>query len=711
MALYILQMLTIPVYAGVTGLNPDKQAMNLEKAFTYIEDKDGIFSFDDVTGNDKDGLWKENLTGSSLNFGYTNSVYWIKGNFVNRSKTKESYVFEIAYPVIDDIRIFIIREKVMDAFHMGDKLPFNMRPIKHRDFLFPVNLDPGEKFCLVMRFKTTSSMQLPVNVYRYDILMENSQTEMLGLSFYYGAMLIMILYNLFIFLSIREVMYLYYIFYVSCITLWATSLNGISFQYLWPNATTWNDQVIVFALSGVVFFAAMFASTFLNVKQSHPKHYRVFMVLTSLAGSLMGLTFVIPYRAGISSAMVLAIVTIIYGLVITMVRLRDGFIPSRIFLLAWAMVLFGGVIMALSKFGLLQRNFMTESAVQIGSALEVVLLSFALAHRLNLEKKQRIEAQTTLNIHERHARIAKEHELKNERRAREAQEEAIEIQKKVTETLERNVQERRSKLNESLGKVSEMNSNVMESLAYARMIQTAMLPDPEHIKTWFPDHFIWWAPRDVVGGDFYYVDRIENGYVVVLADCTGHGVPGAFLTLIANWELKRIVRGEAIHDPGEILSRMNRRIKKTLKQEKGTAFSNVGLDMAVCIINPENKYLDFAGARIDLRYIKNHDIHTVKADKESIGYLSQKRDPKYSVHRLILVPHMTFYLSSDGIADQPSETTGQRFGKKQLNDTLFANSDLPLNQQYEHLKKTLATHQGKRDQVDDMTMVAFEVML
>jgi len=692
--------------AEVLTLQPGKRYIDVQKHFDYIEDPKGMFSFDDVSGGQENLSWIEN-THSGLNFGYTDSVFWVKGTVENTDLKEEAYVFEIAYPVIDDMRVYILRDKISEKLHMGDKLPFLDRPVKHRNFLIPVHLNAGEKITLVLRVKTTSAMQIPINIYQEDDMMAKVQTDMLGLSLYCGAMLMMVLYNLFIYFSIKESMYVYYVFYVLSMTLWATSLNGISFQYLWPEATVWNDQVIIFALNGIIFFASMFAARFLEAKHAYPVNYRLFLMLPTVSFFMMMFAYFIPYRAGISSAMVIAVVTILYGSGITLMRLADGFKLARVFILAWTMVLGGGVIMALSKFALFPRNWVTETAVQIGSVFEVALLSFALAHRLNMEKKQRIEAQNVANIHERHARIAKENELLNERKVRAAREEALEVQKRATETLESKILERRAELNENLNKVRTTHDKIMESLGYARIIQSAMLPEPEDFVSLLPRHFIWYAPRDIVGGDFYYIDAIEQGVIVVVADCTGHGVPGAFMTLIANWELKRIVKGEKCYDPDEILVRMNRRIKKTLKQDKNSAFSDDGLDMAVCVFNQGEKKLTYAGARIDLRYIKDKHVNIVKSDKRSIGYVAFKGDYGYKVHHLAIEPGMTVYLSTDGITDQLGDKTKQRFGTNRLNEFLSAHSELTLAKQCERLKETLMAYRGERDQVDDMTMVAF----
>ena len=694
------------VFAKTLVLDPDRRFMNVQATFSYLEDPAGEYSIEDVLRKKSGSGWTENIR-DSLNFGYTDSVFWVKGQPLNSSSRPETYIFEIAYPVLDHISVYIVRQDRREVLDFGDKKPFHERQFNHRNFLFVLHLDAGETVDLVMRVSTTSSMQIPVNVFQEDDLVANSLSDILGLSLYCGAMLVMVLYNLFLFFSIRESMYLYYVFYVFFMTVWVTSLNGLAFNYVWPHATVWNDQVIVFSLNGIVFFASMFAMRFLDVRGAYPKIYGSYRLIPAVAFLMMVFSYVIPYRTGISSAIIVAVIAIGYGLTITVLRLFDGFMLARIFFLAWSTVFCGGVVMALSKFGLINRNLFTETAVQAGSVLEVVLLSFALAHRLNLEKKQRIEAQNIANIHERHARIAREHELFNERKARVAREEAHAVQKKVTATLEMKITERRKELSENLNRINAIHDKIMDSLGYARMIQAAMLPDPEDVATLLPDHAIWYDPRDIVGGDFYYVDTVADHIVVAVADCTGHGVPGSFMTLIANWELKRIVKGEKCYDPGEILVKMNKQIKKALKQDKDGAFADDGLDMAVCVLNPEKRSLEYAGARIDLKYMAGGEIHTVKGDRRSLGYVSLRGDYMYRVHRIHLEYPVTVYLSTDGIVDQPGEITGQRFGTNRLNEVLLSGSGLPLSEQCKRLKEILATHRGGRDQVDDMTMVAF----
>ncbi len=702
---FVLAMV-LPTGAETIPLNSDTKTLNLGALFDYCEDKRGDMELTSLMSEKGAGLWKKNEK-KALTFGYSNSVYWIKGELVNEEAKALTFLVEVAYPVIDHITAYVLKEKSLEELTMGDKLPFHSRPVEHRNFLFPLSLGAKENVTLVLRVKTTSSMQIPLYIHNERYFMENDQSVMLGLGLYYGSMVIMILYNLFVFLSVREINYLYYVIYVASMAIFLTSLNGTSYHYLWPGSTWWNDQVLVVSLNGVVFFAILFTVGFLKIRESRPKSYRLFFVMACLSAFILVISFKIPYKIGILSTMALAVVSIVWCMIVTIQRWLEGYSSARFYAVAWFAMLAGGIILALNKVGVIPRSGLTEYATQYGSVLEVVLLSFALADRLNIEKKERIEAQNQAHLQERNARIANENALMNERKAREAREQAFEVQKKAKETLEQKVEERTHELNETLDIVKEANSQILSSLRYARMIQLAMLPQAERLSEYFARHFVWWQPRDIVGGDFYYIDAIEPGHIVAVADCTGHGVPGAFMTLIASSELKRIVRGDGCYDPGEILTRMNRRIRKTLKQDTSTAISDDGLDIGICVIRKQDGVLEFAGARLGLVYTLGEAMLTVHGDRNSVGYVSSPADYAYPSHRIPFSNDMTFYMFTDGVTDQLGGEKARRFGTRRLMEVLEKNRALSIDIQYERLKAALDGYRGDRDQMDDMTMVAF----
>jgi len=714
----ILFCLMVFYFAGMTAvsnaqeiiLDDDTLSVNLGQQMVYLEDKTGILTEPDLSSGTHVRDWEKNQN-EILNFGYTNSVYWIKGVCKNISLSDLTFLIEIAYPVLDDITVYTIRDTETTEVKMGDNLSFYSRPIEHRNFVFPLSFSPGESLEILFRVKTSSSMQIPLTLYKQHYFLDKNQTELIVLGIYYGSMISMILYNLILFLSVRDKNYLYFVLYVTCMTLFLISLNGLSYQYIWPKSIRWNNQVLVVTLSGVSLFSCLFTSGFLKVKERYPKSNLVFISIGVLAGGIIFSAYSIPYKTGIVAAILLTMAAFLWSMIITVVRLFEGYTPARFYGVACFAILSGGVILALNKFSIIPRSAITEYATQYGTIFEVIVLSFALADRLNIEKKEKTRAQNMAHEQERNARIANENALKAERDARETREKTFEIQKKSTETLEQKVIERTLALNNTLQQVSDANNEVMVSLEYASMIQAAMLPGKDKLNQCLASHFIWWMPRDIVGGDFYYVDDLDAGPIVAMADCTGHGVPGALMALVANFELKRIVKGEHCLDPGEILARLNRRVRKSLKQDTSYAISDDGLDIGICVFNLEQKSLDFAGAKMNLHFVKENIINTIQGDKKSVGYISSRPDLNYTTHRIDLSKDMTVYLFTDGLTDQLIEKTGRRFGSKRLKQLVEEYSGLPFSHQLEKLKEIFLSERGSRDQVDDITMMGFNVCI
>ncbi|MBU1171606.1 MAG: SpoIIE family protein phosphatase [Proteobacteria bacterium] len=697
------------VQPPLVSLDDQTREIHLVSIMSYLEDAEGVFEINDINSSNGAGLnWKE--TGNnSLNLGFTDSVYWLKGRFINQGEKKQEFFIEIGYPILDYIRVYILTDKDMKTIHLGDKLPFSQRPMKQTNFVFPILFSPGEPITIIMRFQTTSSMQIPVNLYQKHYFIEKSQANTLLMGCYFGFMMIMIIYNIFIFLSVRDINYLYYVLYVLSVYFFIASLDGLGFHYLWPNSVFWNDKILIISLSGIIVFASIFAVGFLGLKDSRPVCYKLFVFL-AISGAIIAFSSIIlPYKIAIKVEILLGLSCSIVGLFSAFSRWKEGFSPAKYYSISWTAAYTSAIVVCLDKVGIIPRSVWTVNSMQIGTLVEVMLLSLALADRLNLEKRERVKAQELLHIQDRSARIANEHALVNERKAREAREHALVIQEKANETLELKVKERTLELNRSLADINEVNTKINSSLRYARMIQLSMLPAQEKVQEFFPRNFILWKPQDIVGGDFYYMDAMDNISVVAVADSREKGVPGAFMTFIASSELKRIIRGDKCYDTGQILQTMTKRIGKSLKQVSPKDLSDIGLDIGLCLINHDQKYLEFSGFGLDLTYTLKREIYTIAGDEIREGFGFSARDDVVNVTRIGIEPGMTVYLSTDGLKKQPGEQNGQRFGEKCLNESILSHCELPLDKQCDQILKAFDMYRGSRDQADDVTMVAFGI--
>jgi len=264
------------------------------------------------------------------------------------------------------------------------------------------------------------------------------------------------------------------------------------------------------------------------------------------------------------------------------------------------------------------------------------------------------------------------------------------------------------------------NEKIMASIQYANIIQRSLLPSPENIKPFLPDSFFIWMPRDIVGGDFIFTEYFPSpagegvgGFIVAVIDCTGHGVPGAFMTMIASSGMTKIVKDEGCCDPAQILKQLNVFVKKTLQQDTERALSDDGLDATVCLISglssgaPDNAQLIFAGAKLPLLHIYDDEIIVVKGDRQSIGYKRSDLEFEFTNHIINIKEGMSFYMFSDGFADQLDEKDERRFGNRRFKNLLKEVMHLPFEKRREILLDAFHTYKGTNEMQDDVTVVGF----
>lgn len=259
--------------------------------------------------------------------------------------------------------------------------------------------------------------------------------------------------------------------------------------------------------------------------------------------------------------------------------------------------------------------------------------------------------------------------------------------------------------------IQEMNHELTNSITYASRIQGAILPEQERIKERLPESFIFYVPKDIVSGDFYWYDSVEGGRSVIAAvDCTGHGVPGAFMTVIGYTQLNHIVTEAAIHEPGEILNHLDKRVRKALNQDRESVNSQDGMDMSLCVVDREAGTVGFAGAMNPLFLVRNGELEIFAANKFPIGG-SQYEEKQFVTTTIDVQAGDRLYLFSDGFIDQfgGNGTRSKRFGTKRFKQLLLSIQDQDMETQGETLKSTYFTYKGEEEQLDDVLVIGFEI--
>jgi serine phosphatase RsbU (regulator of sigma subunit) len=264
------------------------------------------------------------------------------------------------------------------------------------------------------------------------------------------------------------------------------------------------------------------------------------------------------------------------------------------------------------------------------------------------------------------------------------------------------------KLKTSFDVIEEKNKSITESIAYAERIQHAILPDPAKINQALHENFVFYQPKDVVSGDFYWFHETEKEVVFAQVDCTGHGVPGAFMAVMGYNLLNQVIIEGKLTDPGMILNKLDELVKISLKQNDTNSDSADGMDISLCVIDKKFKKLAFASANRSLIYIRGHALHEVKGDKFPIGG-KHYGDKLFATSNVDLLPGDMCYLFSDGYGDQFGGAKGKKYSKRKLLESLQAMHSEPLPTQLRVLADTFSGWKKEYEQVDDVTVIGFRI--
>jgi len=259
------------------------------------------------------------------------------------------------------------------------------------------------------------------------------------------------------------------------------------------------------------------------------------------------------------------------------------------------------------------------------------------------------------------------------------------------------------------------NRLILESIGYARVIQQSYLRSSRlDMANTLDDYFMIWEPRDTVGGDYLYFRHFDDGYFFAVIDCTGHGVPGAFMTLIMASYLNNLLTAANRHDPASLLMRMNQAVKQALGQVEGQRgesehASDDGMDAAFCWVDAEAKELTFAGARIALLVLEYDatEVRQIDGDKLGVGYVATPLDAHWQNHTLPLPAGTMICISTDGLIDQIGGKKRMAFGKKRLKEALLAGRGAPMEAVGRAIMSRLAEHQGSEARRDDVSLFGF----
>jgi len=255
----------------------------------------------------------------------------------------------------------------------------------------------------------------------------------------------------------------------------------------------------------------------------------------------------------------------------------------------------------------------------------------------------------------------------------------------------------------------EAHAQIVDGLQYARTIQMAFLPNSEEMAAHLQDFFVIWKPKDLIGGDMYRFNPLPDGFLVAVIDCTGHGVPGAIMTMIAGAGLDQAQKSVGTHDPALILQELNGIVKRAVHQHQRESLSDDGLDIGICRFDAAERRVVFSGARIALSYCVEGTVREIKGDKQALGYKASKLSYRYTNHVIPIASPMSLYMTTDGLIHQIGGRRGIPFGKRRFARFLSDHQSEPMGRQGDLLEAALERYRGDEPQVDDMTVFGFSL--
>ena len=646
---------------------------------------------------------------SNINIGFTKDVYWVKFFVINKTNSLKNLVFALDYPLLKSVKFYAIKgSKLEKRIITGNEEPFLSRDIKDRTFLFDLNLEPNIEYTYIVRVSSEgTTLRLPMSISTYKSYIKDDNYSVIINGILVGLLLFSVLFNLFLLVVTRDIINFYYTVYVFLLAFFLINITGLTYQNLWPTQIWWqyHSSTIFAGLANI--FLLLFTREFFNYKVNYPKiNVANKLLMISMLLSLLLTLFDATFSIAMMLINILSLFTIFLVITVSISGLINKTKFSIYFLFSFTVLFVGTNLYVLRNLGVIDSNLLAEAGLKVGFLVEIIFLMFAVIHRYkHIEEMDNKKLEKV--VHERTKTLIE-------------QKEEIESQRDRIVTQHKEVTEQKEL-------ISIKNNEIKDSFEYAKLIQKAVLTPTKELDRILNNYFILNLPKETLGGDFYWSYEENNRLYVVVADCTGHGVPGAMMSMLGISALNEIVRKKDGIKPSEILNELSVNIKQSLHQDGGIGGSKDGMDIAVCMIDKLTKTMLYAGSNNPVYiYRKNafiYDINDsfkehncmsnslleIKADKLTIGY-NDKINVGFVDKRIDLQSNDMLYLFSDGFPDQFGGDNGGKYKFKRFRKLLADNSlIIEGTKQLDNIKSELDLWRGGREQIDDIIIFGIRI--
>jgi serine phosphatase RsbU (regulator of sigma subunit) len=650
---------------------------------------------------------------------FTSSCVWLKVRTESRVATSRTYLLNVPQMTGKDSLNFFY---ALPSGEIVEKKSGILIPIQERDFIYKnwhavqLNLNKGEEQDFYLRWKSKEQVGAPIlEVFAHDTIVRFDRFERMVLFGFLFTMLIISAYFLLLFAVIRGRQYLYFALYIGSLAIFLFIADGYLDEFFWKENNfflKFLEKFQPYIMSWISIFFLLFGIAYLELKRKLKYWYRTVIIVLSLTGIrillvLFEVVFNLNYPAYIESIFTViwiftvGIIPLFILILPAIFRIRKGFKPAWYFLVANLVLIPLIYVTIYDSFNsntvlnlyesILNRLFIS-SGMYIAAMLQVLIFSFGIARKMRLdeiEKKQ--------------------------------------IQEQIIDQLKVN-QKLKDKVNRELEqKVKERTMEITDSIDYAQRIQLALLPAREYLDQIMPEHFVFYKPKDIVSGDFYWIKEVDNSLIVVAADCTGHGVPGALMSMLGITLLDEQLGKTRLDAPGEILDNLRSKVKEMLVQNGQAEEQKDGMDMAIAIIDKDKKELRFAGANNPLFLIRdsdrlietepritevsqrkqNYHLYELKGDKQPIGV--HWEETKFSSRFVKLLDHDTLYIFTDGFVDQFGGEHRKKFKSHRFKELLLSFQEESLEKQHQLLEDAFESWREDYEQIDDVCIIGVRV--
>lgn len=704
-----------------------EQRLSVSENMVFLEDKTTALSFEQIL-QQQDKF--QPITQDIFNRPASKSVYWFKISVQNTSG-------QDLWLEVGDTRLWYLDFYAPNKAHqytkpllLGAMRPYSNRVFPSSFYCVPLNNahEPQAK-TYYLRVEGRLNMQLPFNVGTHYSLIKQFAIYNQVANIFIGLVLTMLLYNLFLYVSTRDQLYLIYVSYLAMVFFITPFNNGQAmffYSWLWDYFLVWQSPLF--------WSITLFVDRYLNLRLYALKLKRWLWILTIC----LGVVFPLFNLVGIHLSYYLrffqlGVLIYSFSLLTCGVYLwRKGHKNARFYIWGWSSVIVASFVYLFASNGILPFNAVTRQSLYVGFGIEALMFSLALGDRLNMLKKEKDEAlaqnlSLITNQKEALEQKVKErtYEIQEKNEEMEAQNQMMrathqELQKAYHEIQEQNetveaqneiMAATHRELSKAYQEINKKNENLLASIRYAETIQKALLSLRKGIINALgaDNFFILFKPRDIVSGDFYYIETLEHNRLLIAAiDCTGHGIPGAFMSMIGYEVMTEIVKIRKETQPNMILELLHRYVASVLKQSETN--NRDGMDVSLVVLDKQAQTMEFAGAKNPILYIQNGELSLIKGDKRSIG--GQVRNQKeFTSHSIDISTPTVFYLFSDGYQDQFGGNKNKKFMLSRLKTLCLDIHQKEMGAQQQILDNTLMDWmaQGDEVQIDDVLVMGVRV--